>query len=137
MFVLMLMGSNVVEDGNASTPSDLIWHSTTEETLWEYSDFKSRSPPSGTHNGSDAPSSNENNGKKLAIRDIFVISLGYPFFIALIDLVLILFCRKGKRDEHVTRPSIVNPPFSSEKVNAENRYSRSKWWPWVNAGYQG
>ncbi|GKE09161.1 hypothetical protein Tco_1412712, partial [Tanacetum coccineum] len=54
----------------------------------------------------------------------------------LIDLVLIMFCRKRKRDEHVTRPSIVNPPFSSEKVNAENGYSRSKWWPWVNAGYQ-
>nr|GFA46763.1 hypothetical protein [Tanacetum cinerariifolium] len=31
----------------------------------------SRSPPSGTHNGSDAPLSNENNGKKLAIGAIF------------------------------------------------------------------
>ncbi|GKC72781.1 hypothetical protein Tco_1118664, partial [Tanacetum coccineum] len=84
------------------------------------SEMCSRSPSSGTHNGSDAPSSNKNNGKKLVIGDILGISLGSPFFIALIDLVLILFCRKGKRDEHVTRPSTVHPPFSSEKVNAEN-----------------
>ncbi|GJZ59640.1 F-box/LRR-repeat protein 17 [Tanacetum coccineum] len=34
-------------------------------------------------------------------------------------LVLLLFCRKEKQNEHVTRPSTVNPPFSGKKVNAE------------------
>ncbi|GJU60799.1 serine hydroxymethyltransferase 1, mitochondrial [Tanacetum coccineum] len=51
--------------------------------------------------------------------------------ITLIDLVLLLFCHKGKQDEHVTRHSTVNPPFGGEKGYAEHGYSRSKWWPWV------
>ncbi|GJV95903.1 protein STRUBBELIG-receptor family 8 [Tanacetum coccineum] len=142
MLVLLLIGSNVIEDGNGSTPSDLIWHSLITFVLQPIlcavlvtRDFLkvqqkkpygnilisrgremcSRSPPSGIHNGSDAPSSNKNNGKKLAIGYILGISLGSLFFISLIDLVLILFCHKRKWDEHVIRPSTVNPPFSSEK----------------------
>ncbi|PWA89028.1 protein kinase-like domain-containing protein [Artemisia annua] len=83
-----------------------------------------RSPPSGTHKGSDAPSSNGSSGKKLGIGAILGISLGSAFFIALIALVLLLFCRKGKRNEHVTRPSTVNPPFNGEKVNAEMQEQR-------------
>nr|GFC28814.1 protein STRUBBELIG-receptor family 8 [Tanacetum cinerariifolium] len=82
---------------------------------------RSRSPPSGTHKGPDAPSSNKGSGKKLGIGAILGISLGFAFFIA---LVLLLFYRKGKRNEHVTRPSTVNPPFSGEKVNAEMQEQR-------------
>ncbi|GJR66697.1 reverse transcriptase domain-containing protein [Tanacetum coccineum] len=78
---------------------------------------RSRSPPSGTHKGSDAPLSNESSGKKLEIGAILGISLGSA--LALTALVLLLFCRKEKQNEHVTRPSTVNPPFSGEKVNAE------------------
>ncbi|GKC76924.1 hypothetical protein Tco_1127698 [Tanacetum coccineum] len=84
----------------------------------------SRSPPSGTHKGSDAPLSNESSRKKLGIGAILGISLGSAFFTALIALVLLLFCRKGKGNEHVTRPSTVNPPFSGEKVNAEMQEQR-------------
>nr|GFA08948.1 protein STRUBBELIG-receptor family 8 [Tanacetum cinerariifolium] len=85
---------------------------------------RSRSPPSGTHKGPDAPSSIKGSGKKLGIGAILGISLGSAFFIALIALVLLLFCSKGKRNEHVTRPSTVNPPFSGEKVNAEMQEQR-------------
>ncbi|GJY74893.1 protein STRUBBELIG-receptor family 8 [Tanacetum coccineum] len=77
-----------------------------------------------THKGSDAPLSNESSRKNLGIGAILGISLGSAFFIALIALVLLLFCRKGKRNEHVTRPSIVNPPISGKKVNAEMQEQR-------------
>ncbi|GJY37696.1 oxysterol-binding protein-related protein 1D [Tanacetum coccineum] len=33
--------------------------------------------------------------------------------------LLLLFCHKGKQNEHVTRPSTVNPPSDDEKVNVE------------------
>nr|GFB74137.1 protein STRUBBELIG-receptor family 8 [Tanacetum cinerariifolium] len=77
-----------------------------------------------THKGPAAPSSNKGSGKKFGIGAILGISLGSAFFIALIALVLLLFCRKGKRNEHIIRPSTINPPFSGEKVNAEMQEQR-------------
>ncbi|GJU15765.1 hypothetical protein Tco_1143731 [Tanacetum coccineum] len=42
----------------------------------------------------------------------------------------------GKQDEHVTRPSTVNPLFSFWS-RERTWVFRSKWWPWITAGYQG
>ncbi|GJT72369.1 hypothetical protein Tco_1031655 [Tanacetum coccineum] len=42
----------------------------------------------------------------------------------------------GKQDEHVTRPSTVNPLFSFW-LGERTWVFRSNWWPWITAGYQG
>nr|XP_043619276.1 protein STRUBBELIG-RECEPTOR FAMILY 8 [Erigeron canadensis] len=87
---------------------------------------RSRSPPSRTHTGSDAPSSNTSSGNKLGIGAILGISLGSAFFILLVLLVFLLCLKKGKRKENITRPATVNHPISAEKVNAEMQEQRVK-----------
>ncbi|XP_076907578.1 protein STRUBBELIG-RECEPTOR FAMILY 8-like [Bidens hawaiensis] len=87
---------------------------------------RTRSPPSRTHTGSDAPSSNTSSGKKLSIGTILGISLGSGFVILFIMLVLLFCLRKGKKTQNTPRTSIVNPPIISEKVNAEMQEQRVK-----------
>lgn len=87
---------------------------------------RSHSPPSRTHAGSDVPSSNTSNGKKLGIGAILGISLGSAFFVLLLLLGLLFCLKKGQRKENVARTSTVNPPISSEKVNAEMQEQRVK-----------
>ncbi|XP_076919998.1 protein STRUBBELIG-RECEPTOR FAMILY 8-like [Bidens hawaiensis] len=85
---------------------------------------RTRSPPSRTHTGSDASSSNTSSGKKLSIGTILGISLGSAFIILFIILVLLFCLRKGKKTQNTPRTSIVNPPIIGEKVNAEMQEQR-------------
>ncbi|XP_071696617.1 protein STRUBBELIG-RECEPTOR FAMILY 8-like [Rutidosis leptorrhynchoides] len=87
---------------------------------------RTRSPPSSTRAGPDAPSSKTSSGKKLGIGTILGISLGSAFFILVLLLGLLLCFKKGKKKEYNARTSTVNPPISSEKVTAEMQEQRVK-----------